>query len=84
MKKITNIGGINAFGVSLMRIKYLNGHKAVKYVSDTESNWMEWASEDAKSMLSESYTHLNPNQNIHYDVHHYLHSEIYCWWPSYR
>ena len=41
MKKTMNIGGINAFDVSLVRIKYLNGNKAVKYVSDTELNLME-------------------------------------------
>ena len=41
MKKTMNIGGINAFDVSLVRIKYQNGHKAVKYVSNTEPNWME-------------------------------------------
>ena len=41
LKKTMNIGGINGFDVYLVRIKYLNGHKAVKYVSDTELNWME-------------------------------------------
>ena len=40
-KKTMNIGRINGFYVSLARIIYLNGHKAVKYVSDTELNWME-------------------------------------------
>ena len=44
IKKTVDIGGINAFDVSLMRIKYLSEHEAVKYVSDTELNWMEWAS----------------------------------------
>ena len=41
MKITMNIDGINAFDVSLERIKYLNGHKAVKYVIDAELNWME-------------------------------------------
>ena len=41
MKNTMNIGGMNAFDVSLVRIKYLSEHEAVKYVSDTELNWME-------------------------------------------